>query len=61
MVLQVVSDFHTLEKELTDKTGVHYQLKILPYRTLENKIDGAVITIVDIAPEKLEAHAKRPT
>jgi two-component system CheB/CheR fusion protein len=61
MVLQVVSDFHTLEKELTDKTGVHYQLKILPYRTLENKIDGAVITIVDIAPEKLEAHTKRPT
>jgi hypothetical protein len=39
--------------------GVHYQLKILPYRTLENKIDGAVITIVDIAPEKLETHAKR--
>jgi two-component system CheB/CheR fusion protein len=61
MVLQVVSDFHTLEKELTDKMGVHYQLKILPYRTLENKIDGAVITIVDIAPEKLEAHAKRST
>jgi two-component system CheB/CheR fusion protein len=52
MVLQVMSDFRTLEKELTDRMGVHYQLKILPYRTLENKIDGAVITIVDIAEEK---------
>jgi two-component system CheB/CheR fusion protein len=52
MVLQVVSDFRTLERELTDRTGVHYQFKILPYRTMENKIDGAVITIVDIAPEK---------
>jgi two-component system CheB/CheR fusion protein len=61
MVLQVVSDFHTLEKELTDKIGIHYQLKILPYRTLENKIDGVVITIVDIAPEKLEARAKKST
>jgi two-component system CheB/CheR fusion protein len=61
MVLQVVSDFHTMEKELTDKMGVHYQLKILPYRTLENKIDGAVITIVDIAPDKLEARAKKST
>jgi len=50
MVLQVVSDFRTLEKELTDRAGIHYQLKILPYRTMENKIDGAVITIVDIAP-----------
>jgi two-component system CheB/CheR fusion protein len=52
MVLRVMSDFQPLEKELTDRGGVHYQLKILPYRTLEGKIDGAVITIVDIAPEK---------
>jgi len=52
MVLQVVSDFRTHERELTDRMGVHYQFKILPYRTMENKIDGAVITIVDIAPDK---------
>ncbi len=52
MVLQVMSSFHTLERELTDRMGVHYQFKILPYRTMENKIDGAVITIVDIAPDK---------
>jgi two-component system CheB/CheR fusion protein len=58
MVLQVVADFHTLERELTDRMGVHYQFKILPYRTLDNKIDGAVMTIVDIAPEKAGADAK---
>jgi two-component system CheB/CheR fusion protein len=52
MVVQVVSDFHPLERELTDRMGVHYQFKILPYRTVENKIDGAVITIVDISPDK---------
>src|SRR6266404_2925740 len=52
MVLQVMSSFHTLERELTERMGVHYQFKILPYRTMENKIDGAVITIVDIAPDK---------
>ena len=52
MVLQVMADFHSLERELTDRMGVHYQFKILPYRTTENKIDGAVITIVDIAPDK---------
>jgi len=51
MVTQVVSDFRPLERELTDRMGVHYQFKILPYRTLESKIDGAVITIVDIAPD----------
>jgi two-component system CheB/CheR fusion protein len=57
MVLQVVTDFHPLEKELTDRKGIHYQLKILPYRTIDNKIDGAVITIVDIAPEKRRTQA----
>lgn len=51
MVMKVVSDFYPLERELTDRMGVHYQFKILPYRTLDNKIDGAVITIVDIAPD----------
>jgi two-component system CheB/CheR fusion protein len=58
MVLQVMADFHTLEKELTDRRGVHYQFKILPYRTMDHKIDGAVITIVDIAPDKAEAATK---
>jgi two-component system CheB/CheR fusion protein len=52
MVFQVVSDFRPLERELTDRMGVHYQFKILPYRTLDNKIEGVVITIVDIAPDK---------
>jgi two-component system, chemotaxis family, CheB/CheR fusion protein len=58
MVLQVMADFHTLERELTDRRGIHYQFKILPYRTMDHKIDGAVITIVDIAPEKAGAAPK---
>jgi two-component system CheB/CheR fusion protein len=59
MVLQVMADFHSLERELTDRMGVHYQFKILPYRTTENKIDGAVITIVDIAPDKASPGSQR--
>jgi two-component system CheB/CheR fusion protein len=58
MVQQVMADFHILERELTDRLGVHYQFKILPYRTTENKIDGAVITIVDIAPDKIGPGSK---
>jgi two-component system CheB/CheR fusion protein len=52
MVEQVMSDFHALERELTDRNGIHYQFRILPYRTIDNRFDGAVITIVDIAPDK---------
>jgi two-component system CheB/CheR fusion protein len=55
MVVQVMAEFRILETELTDRVGVRYQLKVLPYRALDNKIDGAVITIVDIAPEQQSA------
>jgi two-component system CheB/CheR fusion protein len=57
LVLRVMSNFRTVEQELTDRKGTHYQLKVLPYRTLDNQLDGAVITIVDIAPEKRVALA----
>ena len=32
--------------------GARYLLRILPYYSAEKKIDGAVITIVDIPPLK---------
>jgi len=47
MVLQVMSNFRPAEKEVQDRSGNHFQLRILPYRTTENKMDGAVITLVD--------------
>jgi len=51
MVLHVMDQPESLESELTDRNGSRYQLRILPYRTQDNKIDGAVITIVDIFPK----------
>lgn len=49
MVLQVVSNFRLVEKKIADARGKAYQVRILPYRTMENKIDGAVITIVELS------------
>jgi two-component system CheB/CheR fusion protein len=46
MVMQVVSSFQPVEKNIKDEGGRHYQLKIHPYRTIDNKIDGAVITFM---------------
>ena len=57
LVLRVMTNYQTLERELKDSKGVGYQLRILPYRTLENKIDGAVITITRSSTEKLGAPA----
>jgi len=49
-VVQVMANFRTVERKLTDARGTHYQLRILPYRTMENKIDGAVITVLELLP-----------
>ncbi|MCR4290033.1 MAG: PAS domain-containing protein [Candidatus Scalindua sp.] len=36
------------EQEIKARDGSHYSVRILPYRTIENLIDGVVITFVDI-------------
>ena len=46
LVLDVMSSFRTVDRELKDKKGDKYQLRILPYRTVDSKVDGAVITII---------------
>jgi two-component system, chemotaxis family, CheB/CheR fusion protein len=52
MVLKVMDELQAVEKELVDRDGAHHLLRILPYRSAENKIEGAVITIVDITPAR---------
>ena len=49
MVLTVMSSFRPVEKEIHFRDGARYQLRILPYHTSEDHIDGAVITIIAIS------------
>jgi PAS domain S-box-containing protein len=44
-----------IEKEVSTRDGRWYAVRIMPYRTLQDKIDGVVITFTDItAAKKLE-------
>lgn len=43
--------FH--EQQVMDRDGRWYRVRIMPYRTLENVIDGVVITFIDISETKL--------
>jgi two-component system CheB/CheR fusion protein len=45
---QVIDSVSTREIEVRDKAGRWYSLRLRPYRTTENQIDGAVILLVDI-------------
>jgi two-component system CheB/CheR fusion protein len=51
-VKEVLDTLVFKEKEITDKNNLWYLLRILPYRTTENFIDGAVITFIDITERK---------
>jgi two-component system, chemotaxis family, CheB/CheR fusion protein len=45
------------EVEVHSQAGRWYTMRILPYRTLENVIEGAVITFTDITEYK---RSRRP-
>jgi two-component system CheB/CheR fusion protein len=51
-VKEVVETLNTTEKEIQTKDGLWFNLKILPYRTVENVIDGVVITFTSIDTQK---------
>jgi two-component system, chemotaxis family, CheB/CheR fusion protein len=54
-VVEVIETVTAHEREVQDQGGRWYSLRIRPYRTLENKIEGAVILLVDIDTQKRAA------
>jgi two-component system CheB/CheR fusion protein len=48
LVSEAVEKVEVREREVRDRHGRWYLLRIRPYRTLENKIDGAVIVLIDV-------------
>src|SRR5213595_1826518 len=44
----VLETLGTRERKVTDQKGRKYSLRVRPYRTTDNKIDGAVLTLIDV-------------
>jgi two-component system CheB/CheR fusion protein len=51
-VQTVLDNLVPREAEVQAKSGAWYLMRIRPYRTLENVIEGAVITFIDITQRK---------
>jgi two-component system CheB/CheR fusion protein len=51
-VQNVLDSLIPLETEVQTRAGAWYLMRIRPYRTLENVIEGAVITFIDITQRK---------
>lgn len=52
IVLKTIETAQFQEFEVTDARGSWYQLRVRPYKTLDNKFDGAVISFQDITAVK---------
>jgi two-component system CheB/CheR fusion protein len=48
LITEVIDTVGVKEVEMRDGEGRWRSLRVRPYKTLENKIDGAVVTLVDI-------------
>ncbi len=60
MIAGVIDTLEVRELQVRDRNGSHYLLRIRPYKTADNKIDGAVLVLIDIDQlTKKAASAKR--
>jgi len=48
MIASVIDNLEVRETTVQDRGGRWYSLRIRPYKTLDNKIEGAVIVIIDV-------------
>jgi two-component system CheB/CheR fusion protein len=55
MILEVMETLNTKEQEVQTQSGYWYALRIRPYRTAENQIEGVVIVLIDIDALKRSA------
>jgi two-component system, chemotaxis family, CheB/CheR fusion protein len=55
LILEVLETLNAKELEVQTIAGVWYTLRIRPYRTTENRIDGVVIVLLDIDALKRSA------
>ncbi|BAY60076.1 signal transduction histidine hinase [Calothrix brevissima NIES-22] len=58
-ILEVIGNLNLKTQEVQDSEGHWYDLRIRPYRTIDHKIDGAVVVLVDIDALKRSAEQLR--
>lgn len=56
---KVLSDLAPIRREIRSRNNLWYDMRMRPYRTVDNKIDGIVITFVDITDRRHMEEALR--
>jgi two-component system CheB/CheR fusion protein len=62
LIAECIDTMTVIEREVRDQRGHWYSLRIRPYRSVDNKIDGAVMALFDIdVPKRYEASVRSAT
>src|SRR6185369_3630331 len=56
---EAFQSLRVIEREVRSQSGQWYLARALPYRTSEDRIDGAVLTFVDITSRRKAEHKMR--
>ncbi len=48
LIAGVIDRLETCELEVQDRAGRWYLLRIRPYKTMENRVEGVVLVLIDI-------------
>jgi two-component system CheB/CheR fusion protein len=59
IITEVIEEVAAQEHEVRDQDGRWFLLRVRPYMTLDNKIDGAVLVLIDITAQKQAEAARR--
>jgi two-component system CheB/CheR fusion protein len=54
---RVIDSLEIQEFRVEDNDGRWYSMRIRPYRTADNKIDGVVIVLLDLEPRARSKHS----
>ncbi|HEY6843287.1 MAG TPA: PAS domain-containing protein, partial [Thermoanaerobaculia bacterium] len=60
MVKEVIDTLEVREIEVRDRNGRVQSLRIRPYRTTDNKIDGAVLVLLDVEEFRRKGAGMQP-
>src|SRR5437016_12366184 len=58
MIASVIDTLEVRELRVEDRAGHSYLLRIRPYKTADNKIDGAVLVMIDIEQLKKKIYGQ---
>jgi len=62
LIAECIDTISVIEREVRDRQGRWYALRLRPYRSVDNKIDGAVLALFDVdTPKRYEASVRSAT